>query len=139
MPDKGKMAVNRRETDGNALYSITELAREFGISTRTIRFYESRGLITPERSGSTRVFSHHDRARLILILRGKRLGFSLREIRDYLDLYDTDPVQPAATAHLDRRLDERIGLLEQQQMDVETTLDELKDIKKRTEAALRRA
>ena len=78
--------MNRRESETRDLFAIADLAREFGISTRAIRFYESKGLLTPERVGSTRVFRRRDRARLILILRGKRLGFSLRDISDYLSL-----------------------------------------------------
>ena len=82
--------MNRRESENRDLFAIADLAREFGISTRAIRFYETKGLLTPERVGSTRVFRRRDRARLILILRGKRLGFSLRDISDYLSLYDAD-------------------------------------------------
>ena len=67
--------MNRPESDNRDLFAIADLAREFGISTRTIRFYEAKGLLNPERVGSTRVFRRRDRARLILILRGKRLGF----------------------------------------------------------------
>ena len=74
--------MNRRESENRDLFAIADLAREFGISTRAIRFYEAKGLLTPERVGSTRVFRRRDRARLILILRGKRLGFSLRDISD---------------------------------------------------------
>src|ERR1035441_4181739 len=72
------------------LNSVTELAKELGVTPRAIRFYEAKGLITPQRAGSTRVYTHRDRGRLILILRGKKLGFSLREIKDYLDLYVVD-------------------------------------------------
>ena len=80
--------MNRSEPENRDLFAIADLAEEFGISTRAIRFYESKGLIRPERVGGTRVFRRRDRARLILILRGKRLGFSLRDISDYLSLYD---------------------------------------------------
>lgn len=72
------------------LYTVTELAAELGMTARAIRFYEDKGLITPQRAGTTRVYSSRDRARMILILRGKRLGFSLGTIREYLDLYDAD-------------------------------------------------
>lgn len=130
------MTANRPEARADELFSITALSREFGISTRTIRFYESRGLIAPERVGNTRIFRRRDRARLILVLRGKRLGFSLREIVTYLDLYDIDPTQAAQTAHLDRQVGERIALLERQSADLETTLAELREIKKLTARAL---
>ena len=89
---KGKR-VNRRESENRDLFAIADLAREFGISTRAIRFYETKGLFAPERVGSTRVFRRRDRARLILILRGKRLGFSLRDISEYLSLYEADRTQ----------------------------------------------
>ena len=91
--------------------------------------YEAKGLISPKRVGSTRVFRRRDRARLILIPRGKRLGFTLREISEYLGLYDIDPSQSAQTAHLDRQVGERIAMLERQLSDLQTTLRELRDIK----------
>ena len=71
-------------------YSISELAQEFDITPRTIRYYEDEGLITPAREGQTRIYSHKDRIRLKLTLRGKRLGFSLAEIRELFDMYGTD-------------------------------------------------
>ncbi|KQN77172.1 MerR family DNA-binding transcriptional regulator [Devosia sp. Leaf64] len=110
------------------LYSIADLAKEFGISTRAIRFYESKGLISPERLGATRVFRRRDRARLILILRGKRLGFSLRDISDYLALYDADRGQQVSL--LSEKVDERLELLEQQLADLQTTIAELHEIRK---------
>jgi Predicted transcriptional regulators len=120
--------VNRPESDSKDLYAIADLAREFGISTRAIRFYESKGLLSPERLGATRIFRRRDRARLILILRGKRLGFSLRDISDYLSLYDADRTQQVHL--LAEKVDERIALLERQRQDLETTLGELREIKK---------
>ena len=74
-------------------YSVTQLAVDLGVTARTIRFYEDKGLISPRRAGNNRVYTLRDRARMILILRGKKLGFSLREIKEYLDLYDVDPTQ----------------------------------------------
>src|ERR1700722_4937407 len=74
-------------------YSVTQLGRDLGVTARTIRFYEDKGLISPRRAGNNRVYTLRDRARMILILRGKKLGFSLREIKEYLDLYDADPTQ----------------------------------------------
>ena len=78
-------------TKDATLFSVSQLARQLGVTTRTIRFYEDKHLISPQRAGTTRVYTHRDRARLMLILRGKRLGFSLREIKEFLDLYDVDP------------------------------------------------
>ena len=109
------------------LYAIADLASEFGISTRTIRFYEAKGLIAPERVGATRVFRRRDRARLMLILRGKRLGFSLRDIAEYLSLYDAQALAPQVQM-LVAKVRERIDLLERQKIDLETTLRELREI-----------
>ncbi|HVY52266.1 MAG TPA: MerR family DNA-binding transcriptional regulator [Devosia sp.] len=122
--------MNRPESETRDLFAIADLAREFGISTRAIRFYESKGLLTPERVGSTRVFRRRDRARLILILRGKRLGFSLRDISDYLSLYDADRTQRAQVSLLVEMVDQRMALLEQQLGDLQTTLAELREIRK---------
>jgi len=107
------------------LFSIAELADEFGISTRTIRFYETKGLITPDRVGTTRVFRRRDRTRLLLILRGKRLGFSLNEISDYLELYDADKTQAVQTQHLLERVNSRLEMLRAQKEDLEIAVKEL--------------
>ncbi len=120
--------MTHAETEGRELYSIADLAREFGISTRAIRFYEAKGLLSPERLGSTRVFRRRDRARLILILRGKRLGFSLRDISDYLGLYDADRTQQVHL--LAEKVNDRLQALERQRTDLETTISELREIRK---------
>jgi DNA-binding transcriptional MerR regulator len=122
--------VNRRESENRDLFAIADLAREFGISTRAIRFYEAKGLLNPDRVGSTRVFRRRDRARLMLILRGKRLGFSLRDISDYLSLYDADRTQRAQVNLLLEMVDKRMELLEQQLADLQTTIFELGEIRK---------
>jgi DNA-binding transcriptional MerR regulator len=122
--------VNRPESENRDLFAIADLAREFGISTRAIRFYETKGLLTPERVGSTRVFRRRDRARLILILRGKRLGFSLRDISEYLSLYEADRTQRAQVNLLVEMVDQRVGMLEQQLADLQTTISELREIRK---------
>jgi DNA-binding transcriptional MerR regulator len=122
--------VNRPESENRDLFAIADLAREFGISTRAIRFYEAKGLLTPERLGSTRIFRRRDRARLILILRGKRLGFSLRDISDYLSLYDADRTHRAQVSLLVEMVDVRMAMLEQQLGDLQTTIGELREIKK---------
>jgi len=130
--------MNRPESDIRDLYAIADLAEEFGISTRAIRFYESKGLLTPDRVGTTRVFRRRDRARLILILRGKRLGFSLRDISDYLSLYDAQS-QLRQTQMLVTKVDERLSLLEAQKADLETTIRELRGIKKLAEEQIAKA
>jgi DNA-binding transcriptional MerR regulator len=118
------------------LFSITELAKLLGITPRTIRFYEDRGLVTPRRVGTTRVYSHRDRARMILVLRGKRLGFSLREIKEYLDLYDAEPAHTEQIQLLRSKVRARIAQLEDQRRALDETLLELKDIERQTDEAL---
>ena len=119
------------------LFAIADLAKEFGISTRAIRFYEAKGLLSPERVGATRIFRRRDRARLILILRGKRLGFSLRDISDYLSLYDADRSQQVNL--LTAKVDERLASLEAQLVDLQTTIAELREIKKLADERLDKA
>jgi DNA-binding transcriptional MerR regulator len=120
------------------LFSITELAKILGITPRTIRFYEDRGLVTPRRVGTTRVYSHRDRARMILVLRGKRLGFSLRDIKEYLDLYDVEPAHIEQIKVLRDKVRSRIHQLEDQASALAETLSELRDIERQTDDALTR-
>ncbi|MHA6690692.1 MerR family DNA-binding protein [Devosia sp. A449] len=129
--------MNRPEAENRDLFAIADLAKEFGISTRAIRFYEAKGLLSPERVGATRVFRRRDRARLILILRGKRLGFSLRDISDYLSLYDANRSQQVHL--LIGKVDERLASLEAQLEDLQTTISELKEIKKLADERLVKA
>jgi DNA-binding transcriptional MerR regulator len=111
------------------LLSVTELANELGITPRAIRFYETKGLIKPQRAGTTRVYTYRDRARMQLILRGKRLGFTLADIREYLDIYDVDPSKVQQVKLLLEKVERRINELEQQHEDLETTLIELKEMR----------
>jgi DNA-binding transcriptional MerR regulator len=90
------------------LYSVSELANDLGVTPRALRFYEDKGLIAPQRAGNTRVYTHRDRGRLMLILRGKRLGFTLREVREWLDLYEVDPDQSAQMIRLKDKVRKRI-------------------------------
>jgi DNA-binding transcriptional MerR regulator len=129
--------VNRPVSENRDLFAIADLAREFGISTRAIRFYEAKGLLSPERVGATRIFRRRDRARLILILRGKRLGFSLRDISDYLSLYDANRSQQVHL--LTAKVDERLASLEAQLEDLQTTISELKEIRKLADERLVKA
>lgn len=119
------------------LHSITDLAHELGVTLRTIRYYEEQGLVLPERDGSRRIYSGRDRARLILILRGKQLGFSLRDIAEYLDLYDADPFQQTQISNLLGKVRNRIGELEAQLETVRVTLAELREIEELGLRALR--
>jgi DNA-binding transcriptional MerR regulator len=125
--------------DHDRLYTITELAEELGVTPRAIRFYESKGLLAPQRAGANRVYSYRDRARLLIILRGKRLGFSLALIQEYLGLYDADPTRKGQLVHLLRNARRRIDDMENQRRDLELTLDELRDIEQQVLTAMRQA
>jgi len=114
----------------DTLYSITEMAKALSVTPRTIRYYEDQGLLSPQRVGTTRVYSHRDKARMILILRGKRLGFSLKDIKEYLDLYVVDTSQVEQLRVLVTKVRDRIGRLEEQLDTVQTTLKELRDIER---------
>jgi DNA-binding transcriptional MerR regulator len=106
-------------------FTITELAEEFGITTRAIRFYEDKDLLHPQRHGMSRIYRRRDRARLNLILRGKRLGFSLADIKEMLDLYDLGDGQREQlrlTLHKSR---ERLKTLQQQRRDIDDAIAEL--------------
>lgn len=106
-------------------YGISELAQEFGITARAIRFYEDKGLMTPLRDGQRRVYSGRDRIRLMLILRGKRLGFSLREIQDILDLYHAERGEVGQLRYFIAKMQERRDSLMRQREDIDLTLQEL--------------
>jgi|SRR5450631_328232 DNA-binding transcriptional MerR regulator len=118
------------------LYSVTQLARELGVTARTVRFYEDKGLISPRRAGNNRVYTLRDRARMILILRGKKLGFTLREIKEYLDLYDADPTQAKQLRLLLKAVHDRIAQLEDQRVALHEALSELRDVETQTHNAL---
>lgn len=110
----------------NKTYTITDLAHEFKVTPRAIRFYEDKGLLHPSRQGMMRVYAKRDRARLLLILRGKRLGFSLAEIREMIDLYDLgDGRMEQLTLTLKRSRD-RLAALETQQQDIEDAITQLR-------------
>lgn len=121
------------------LYTVTELAKELGMTPRAIRFYEDKGLITPRRAGTTRVYAARDRARMILILRGKRLGFTLSTIKEYLDLYDADITQQTQLRMLLNSLADRRAQLQAQRAAIEEALSELDEIAAQAEAALNQA
>lgn len=106
-------------------YTISDLAREFGVTTRTLRHYEDQGLVTPARDGINRIYTSRDRVRLKLALRGKRLGFSLNEIRELFELYDLANGERQKLEEFAIKLDRRRAQLAQQREDVEVMLDEI--------------
>jgi DNA-binding transcriptional MerR regulator len=107
-------------------YSIGELTKELGLTARTLRHYEAEGLISPERRGQTRLYTARDRARISLILRGRRVGFTLAEIGEILDLYDIGDGGLTQLAHARAKFAERIALLERQQADIDASLADLR-------------
>jgi DNA-binding transcriptional MerR regulator len=127
-PEHGREETEEGEKQAAStrLYSIGDLAAELDVTQRALRLYETQGLLSPQRIGGQRVYSHRDRARLVLILRGKRLGFSLADIKEMLELYHVDP------DHLDQlRATLKIGAarmadLERQQQEIALTLKELR-------------
>jgi DNA-binding transcriptional MerR regulator len=106
-------------------YSITDLSREFGLTTRAIRFYEDQGLLAPARVGRNRVYGNRDRVRLKLTLRGKRLGFALSEIRELIDMYDAAGDEQSQLERFLEVLERRRAILEQQREDIEAVLAEI--------------
>ncbi|MCR9771820.1 MerR family transcriptional regulator [Vibrio harveyi] len=116
-------------------FKISDLAKEFDITTRSIRFYEDVGLIEPERKGNIRVYQRRDKIRLKLILRGKRLGFSLAEIRELFELYDTQQSDGQLLKML-TIVDEKQAHLQQQLDDISVVMNELETAKERCKQAL---
>lgn len=110
------------------LYTITELTREFGVSTRTLRFYEDEGLIHPERRGRTRLFRPADRRLILEILRGRRIGFTIAEIRDIIKVYKDPPGEVGQLELLMTKVSEKREELRQKRRDIEETLTELDNV-----------
>ena len=130
------MTIAEASDPAARLLTVTELADQLGVTARAIRFYEDKGLISPERLGATRVYTKRETARMQLILRGKRLGFSLRDIKQFLDLYDVDPTHGEQRRQLLERVRHRIGELEKTRAAVTETLAELREIEHQTTQAL---
>ena len=122
------MQTNPSSDTHNTSYSISDLAREFGVTTRAIRFYEDEGLLRPERSGRQRVYRTRDRVRLKLILRGKRLGFSLNEVGEIINMYDSNPGEAGQLRYFLEQICQRRDTLKQQHHDIDVTLQELDTI-----------
>ena len=119
-----------------SVFSIGQLAREFDVTTRTIRFYEDQGLLSPKRRGQTRLFDQRDRTRLKLILRGRRLGFPLAEVRQIVDLYDAPAGERRQLERLLAQIGQRRGELEAKRRDINQTLRDLDRVAKGCEARL---
>jgi DNA-binding transcriptional MerR regulator len=120
MSESLKSAANRDRT-----YSITELCREYDVTPRTLRFYEQKGLLHPARRGWTRLFSYKDRARLQLILRGKRAGFALEEIKEMLDLYNLRDGQLTQLRVSSTKMRERLDALKKQRIEMDEAIADL--------------
>jgi len=118
-------------------YSISDLAHEFGITTRTIRFYEDKSLLAPTRKGQTRVFSSAERIKLKLILRGKRLGLSLDESREIIHMYSPGKSNAAQLEQLLCKIEERREVLSQQLKDILSMMDDLKNVEQRCKSELK--
>ena len=119
-------------------WTIAQIAEEFGITHRTVRYYEDVGLVSPERRGTVRVFHPRDRIRLQLVLRGKRLGFPLEEIRTIVDMYDQQPGEAGQLRYLLGQIGDRRAELEERRRDVEAALAELDDLERRCQDDLGR-
>ena len=133
-----RMAPVPPVADEVAHLGINEAARMLGVTHRTLRFYEDNGLISPQRVGSTRIYSRREIGRMQLILRGKRLGFSLREIAEFLDLYDADPNHREQMEHLLDRVQEKLSDLRAQKAALEETMKELRQMEDEAKAWLDR-
>jgi DNA-binding transcriptional MerR regulator len=118
-------------------WTITQLAEDFGVTLRTLRHYEDVGLLTPERRGTQRVFHPRDRIRLRLILRGRRLGFSLPEIRTIVNMYDEQPGEAGQLHYLLDQIGVRRAALDRLRRDIDETLGELHDVEVRCREDLR--
>jgi len=127
--EKGTEAHENAAPDDAKTFTIGQLAEEFQITTRAIRFYESRGLIKPRREGTNRIYSRRDRGRLSIILRGKNLGFTLEDIAEYLALYDVDRSQRTQTEMLLSKVEAAIADLNRKKADLARTLADLKELR----------
>ena len=114
----------------DTFYTVPQLSKELNVTERTIRFYDSKGLLNTSRVGNTRIFNYKDRARLLIILRAKKLGFSLKDIKIYLDLYDVDPSHKTQTENAIKTITKRLVQLKDQRKEINFIIKELKSLKK---------
>jgi len=130
-------SAKRAAPASDATYTISALAHEFALTTRAIRFYEDEGMLAPERRGRARIYRERERVRLKLILRGKRLGLSLSEIREILDLYEVSRNERAQLAKFLEVLAERRARLLQQREDIDAVLAEIEGVERDCRKRLR--
>ena len=121
------------------LMGIQDVAKELGVTMRALRFYEDKGLIGPQRVGTTRIYGRREVARVRLVLRGRRLGFTVREIKEFLDLYDADPEHVEQMRRFTLRVRQRIEEMEQRRKALEETIEELRVLEEEALANLARA
>lgn len=134
------MNVERPVTDDHAqLKGIQEVAKELGVTMRALRFYEDKGLIAPQRVGTTRIYGRREMARVRLVLRGRRLGFSVREIKEFLDLYEVDPDHVEQMRRFVVRVRQRLSELEQRKAALDETIGELRQLESEALSNLARA
>lgn len=136
MPDS--IATMNEAQGDEPLKSIAEAAEALGVTQRTLRFYEDKGLISPQRVGTMRAYSKREMGRMLLILRGKRLGFSIREIGEFLTLYDENGAV-GQMRHLQAQIDQRLSELQEQNVAIEQTIRELKQMKAEAQERIDRA
>ncbi len=134
---KVDLGMKQMATDQPIQFSIGELAKEFDITTRSIRFYEDQGLLAPQRKGQTRIYSQKDKVRLKLVLRGKRLGFSLAETKTIFDLYDTEKSEQRQLETMLQLIATKKEILAQQLLDITSVMDDLEQLEQNCNETLK--